>query len=156
MEENIGLRKSFCSFEQSLCTSTYEVDKVHLCERVNQLERHVQDRLQQNQELERLLEQSREELDGERLKREILEADLYQHKEALIEKARELNERDQTIDTQNSLLGFAWTETQNMASTQRDKNRTIEQLRGYVAELIKPELSDGTTEASSKRKRLSP
>ena len=43
-----------------------------------------------------------------------------------------------------------------MASTQRDRNKTIEQLRGYVAELIKPEPSDGTTEASSKRKRLSP
>ncbi|KAJ6436082.1 hypothetical protein O9K51_11395 [Purpureocillium lavendulum] len=59
---------------------------------MHQLEGYIEEHLQRIRELEQLLTESQEQLDGERFRREILEADLYQHKEALIEKSHALTE----------------------------------------------------------------
>ncbi|ODA75759.1 hypothetical protein RJ55_08729 [Drechmeria coniospora] len=120
------------------------------------IEEYVEDNLRRNRELEEQLTIQLEKLDGEVFKKEILEADLHQHKEALIEKTRELHERDQTINTQNCLLGFAWAEAQNMTSAQREKNKTIEQLRGYIEEITKSTSPGRADERVSKKRRLSP
>jgi chromosome segregation ATPase len=74
-------------------------------------------------------------LEEESLRREIVEANLAQHKDALIEKARELHERDQTIETQNALLGF---------------------LSGQIEEFTSSKSQDGTDGNVNKKRRFSP
>ncbi|KAK4074951.1 hypothetical protein Purlil1_12800 [Purpureocillium lilacinum] len=163
MEANEAPGRCPCLFGSSPPGSTRDSDRIRLQEKMHQLEGYIEEHLQRIRELEQQLTESQEQLDGERFRREILEADLFQHKEALIEKTHALTEstgmlqeRDQTIQTQNCLLGFAWTETQNMATSQRNKNRIIEQLRGDMQELQKPETFNCSAGLSSKKRRLAP
>lgn len=127
-----------------------------LQERIQQLENCVEEQQSRNNELEQLLSRGREQLDEESFKREILEFDLNQHKEALLEKAHELQERDQTIDTQNCLLGIAWTDAQSMATAQRERDQTIKQLRSYIDDMSSSNLQELTETNASKKRRLSP
>lgn len=84
-----------------------------------------------NQALEEVL---RSQLDEESFKRETLEFELNQHKEALSEMLKEIARRNQTIDTQNCLLGRAWSDSQNMASAQRRNEALINSLRIRIRE----------------------
>lgn len=74
----------------------------------------------------------RSQLDEECFKRETLEFELNHHKEALSEMLKEIAKRNQTIDTQNCLLGRAWSDSQNMASAQRRNEALIKSLRSRV------------------------
>ena len=127
-----------------------------VCEYLCQLENDIRTQTSRIGELEQLLSSYRDKLDDESIKRELLELELNQHKEALLEKAHDLKERDQTIDTQNCLLGFAWTEAQDMATAQRERDRTIGQLRCYINDISSGGSQEYTLANESKKRKLFP
>lgn len=128
-EENItGASKCICLYQQ-----------------IRQLETELQEHKGRNDSLVRML-------DDESLKREIAEANLTHHKEALLEKAKELQERDQTIETQNTLLGFAWAEAQATLLAIRERDQRIELLNNQIEQII-PERSHNYSDINVNKKR---
>ena len=130
-------------------------DISYLQERAHQLENSLREQQMRNGELEQLLAGCREQLEEESFKSGVLELDLNQHKEALLEKVKELRERDETIDTQNCLLGFAWAETQKLASAQRDRDQTILALKSHIEDISLNVEAWGETGTSKKRRLIS-
>lgn len=95
-------------------------------------------------------------LDEELFHREIAQVESIQNKEALLEKVRELQERDQqieaqtqTIDTQNALLGYAWANAQEQQGMIRDLNRKMEEIMSLNS-------YDDSSMNMNKKRRLSP
>lgn len=103
------------------------------------------------EEYARLLLTCTDKLDEESLRRETLEMEVNQHKEALSEKLGEIRDRDQTIETQNCLLSYSWSDSQNMAVAQRQKDKLIELLRNQVQDLLVEE-GRQNSQATKKRK----
>jgi hypothetical protein len=86
------------------------------------------------------------------LERRIADHDLNLHKQAPLKKLEELKQRDETINTQNCLLGLAWADAQNLASSQMEAERTMALMNGYIEGMttIKEETN------ANKKRRLSP
>lgn len=95
-------------------------------------------------------------LDEESLKREMAEANLYSHKEALLEKSNELQERDQTIETQNTLLAFAWAESQNNSASIRDQNQRISFLTNQIEQMRPEKIQESSNRSVNKKRKFSP
>lgn len=118
---------------------------------------------QQLRQLEVSLQQHRERNDGlvrkledELLKREIAETNLTQHKDALVEKSQQLLERDQTIETQNTLLGFAWAEAQAASSAIRERDQKITLLNNQLEGVMSTKQQDSPELNENKKRKLSP
>ena len=123
-----------------------------------QLQLDLQIARSSNDELSNVASAYYERLEDEAHDRSLLESCLDQHKEALIEKTRELSSRDQLIKTQTFLLEFAWEDAQNFATLQAQKDHIISELRGTAAaDGAAEKAADGaqTSTVRGKKRKLS-
>ncbi|KAH8655600.1 hypothetical protein BX600DRAFT_469979 [Xylariales sp. PMI_506] len=89
-----------------------------------------------------------DQLDEQEMYKEVLEADLDQHKEALAEMSRELAEKNCVIEAQEYLILSATEETQDLANLIAGKEHMISTLLGQI------EQSDiGDIERANAKKR---
>lgn len=122
---------------------------VCLYQQLRQLEVDLQQQKERNDGLVRQLE-------DEILRRDISETNLTQHKDALLEKSQQLMERDQTIETQNTLLGFAWAEAQASSSAIRERDQKITLLNNQLEGVISTKQQDSPELNENKKRKISP
>lgn len=118
------------------------------------LESRLEEHQMRNENLEERLSQANERLDKEVQKRQIMELDRQILIDTLMERAEELRERETTIDTQNCLLGLAWTDAQELRACHQETARAIELLRDYFEVVLAGNATHGA--GSQKKRKMSP
>ncbi|KAJ2976227.1 hypothetical protein NQ176_g5074 [Zarea fungicola] len=114
--------------------------------RIIDLEQQIECQEKTNTELSRRLSEEHDMREEESFRRQMLEFDLNQHKEAITEMLGELRQRDQTVEVQNGLLRASWLDGQALAASQR---QTIQLLQGKIDDLS----TNGNVTVQNKKKR---
>jgi MoxR-like ATPase len=123
-----------------------------LQQRVQQLEKDLCNQVMRNSELETLLIQRCQKLDEESFEKEVIELERDQHKQALVEKIKDIQLRDETIEALNSLLALSWMDSEHLVTVQDSSQRLLQLLQSHLGSSYKP---TPDTE-NSKKRRLSP
>jgi outer membrane receptor for ferrienterochelin and colicin len=124
-----------------------------LYSRIRQLEKELSEQQVRNHDLINHLSWWTQQFDEMAIERDVLRLGLDQHKEDILQKMKDLAERDRTIATQNYLLGLAHVDAQKLAVTRQKCEHTINVLKEYIAGLS---INGGEEMVSAKKRKVSP
>jgi outer membrane receptor for ferrienterochelin and colicin len=124
-----------------------------LYNRLRQLEKELSEQQVRNHDLINHLSWWTQHFDEMAIERDMLRLGLDQHKEDILQKMKDLAERDRTIATQNYLLGLAHVDAQKLTVTQQKSEHTINLLKEYIAELS---ITEDVESGSAKKRKVSP
>ncbi|KAI9155804.1 hypothetical protein HJFPF1_08393 [Paramyrothecium foliicola] len=125
----------------------------HAAKQQNLLEKELSEQQVRNHDLINHLSWWTQQFDEMAIERDVLRLGLDQHKEDILQKMKDLAERDRTIATQNYLLGLAHVDAQKLAVTQQKCEHTINVLKEYIAGLS---INGDEETVSAKKRKVSP